>query len=345
MKLPKVKVVDFFSGCGGTSAGLQEAGMEILAGIDIDEDSADSFGRNFPGANVFRTNILDLDTKVIEGLLPRRDYVLFAGCAPCQPFSKQQKNRITTDPRRTLLLEFLRFILDLRPEFVLVENVPGIQSVEPGSGPFDKFVRSLKAEGYSIDYGVLTAAEFGVPQVRKRLVLVASLVSEVRLPPRTHGDDLESFSSVRDWIGHLPPIDAGARSTSDRDHSSMKLSPINLERIRATPEGGGRADWPPRLRLKCHSEYNGHSDVYGRLSWDRPASGLTTRCISYSNGRFGHPEQDRAISVREAALLQTFPRDFQFAGTLTSRARQIGNAVPPLVARRTGEALVQSLAI
>ena len=149
---------------------------------------------------------------------------------------------------------------------------------------------------------------------------------------------------MRDWIGDLPKIAAGDTHPTIPDHRAAGLSALNLKRIRATPEGGGNRDWSDELRLKCHEDATGYSDVYGRMSWDRPASGLTTRCISYSNGRFGHPEQDRAISVREAACLQTFPMDFQFAGSLSSMARQIGNAVPVRLAEAVGRHVAKHLA-
>jgi len=147
-------------------------------------------------------------------------------------------------------------------------------------------------------------------------------------------------STVADWISGLESLDAGQQSSSDPDHQAMALSLLNRERILSTPEGGGRGDWPVHLVLKCHEGHRGHSDVYGRLSWDKPAAAMTTRCISYSNGRFGHPSECRAISLREAACLQTFPRNYRFLGTLTSKARQVGNAVPPLMAQKIGETII-----
>lgn len=185
--------------------------------------------------------------------------------------------------------------------------------------------------------------DYGVPQVRRRLVLVASRVSAVRLPMPTHGQGKKPVATVQDWISGLPRLEAGAVDSFDPDHAAAALSELNLRRIQATPMGGNRLDWPEDLRLDCHQGHSGHTDVYGRMSWDKPSPGLTTRCVSYSNGRFGHPEQDRAISVREAALLQTFPLTLKLSGTLTSKARQIGNAVPPLMAERIGEALIRSL--
>ncbi len=169
---------------------------------------------------------------------------------------------------------------------------------------------------------------------------MASLLGSIELPEATHGDGKLPFSTVRQWIGELPPLNAGDTHPNDPVHRASVLSALNLRRIQVTQEGKGREGWPEDLLLDCHRTHGGHSDVYGRLAWDRPAAGITTRCISLSNGRFGHPEQDRDLSAREAASLQTFPRTYQFAGALTSIAKQVGNAVPPLMARRLGEAIV-----
>jgi DNA (cytosine-5)-methyltransferase 1 len=334
-----VAVVDFFSGCGGTSLGFRDAGMSIVAGIDNDPNAASTFRLNFPEARFFERDIREVPSEEIGSVLRRRGKVLFSGCAPCQPFSKQNRGRGGPDPRRFLLGEFQRFVVDLRPDFVVVENVPGIQRIEANS-PLSYFVSALKDSQYSVDYSVLAASDFGVPQTRRRLVLVASLDHGALMPRPTHGPGRSPVTTVRDWIVDLPAIAAGEMDPADPDHAAMKLSPLNLVRILATPEGGGRESWTPDLLLNCHEGHSGHSDVYGRLAWDRPASAMTTRCLSYSNGRYGHPDQPRAISLREAALLQTFPRSFRFAGSLTSRGRQVGNAVPPLLAQRVGEALL-----
>jgi DNA (cytosine-5)-methyltransferase 1 len=192
---------------------------------------------------------------------------------------------------------------------------------------------------YAVDVRVIDCRDFGVPQRRNRLVLLASKLGPIILPSGTYGTGRQnsSFTTVRDWIGNLPPIRAGEEHPSVLHHRAASLSPLNLRRIRATPEGGGREHWPQGLLARCHrGGYGGHIDVYSRLSWDLWSSGLTTRCISYSNGRFGHPDQDRALSVREAALLQTFPAEFTFTGSLNSMARQIGNAVPVLLAEALG---------
>ncbi|SDI80497.1 DNA (cytosine-5)-methyltransferase 1 [Paraburkholderia phenazinium] len=332
-----IKVFDFFSGCGGTSCGFNKAGLDVAFGLDIDPDAAATFRLNFPGAAFHEGDICSLPTDALATLIgPRRDPLLFSGCAPCQPFSKQNRQRKKSDPRRKLLSEFARFVQAWLPEYVFIENVPGMQKIRTADGPLGGFTKLLSSLGYSVDIGIVPALWFGVPQTRERLVLLASRIGTVGLPKPTHGTSKKPFATVQDWIADLPPLQAGEESRDDPDHRAAHLSDLNLQRIKATPEGGGRQHWPKELWLACHSDYSGHTDVYGRLSWAKPAAGLTTRCISYSNGRFGHPEQHRAISVREAACLQTFPRKYRFIGSLESKARQIGNAVPPEMARAIG---------
>lgn len=325
-------VVDFFSGCGGTSVGLRSAGATIAVAIDNDPDAAATFQRNFPEARFIERDIRSLDVNELEGYLPDGP-LLFAGCAPCQPFSNQNRQKRRSDERRPLLGEFQRFVERYQPEYVIVENVPGLQRIGD-KGPLPAFEAMLKQRDYDVKTTILRVGDYGVPQQRRRLILVASRVGPAALPV-----DVGFRANVRSAIDGLPAISAGEQHPDDPDHRSMKLSPLNLERIRATPEGGGRFDWPDHLVLDCHKNHTGHSDVYGRMSWDEPASGLTTKCLSYSNGRFGHPDQDRAISAREAALLQTFPQDFMFEGPLSSKGRQIGNAVPPRFAEAVGLAL------
>jgi len=347
MATPHINVVDFFSGCGGTSCGFQNAGMNVLLGLDHDSDSGDTFRLNFPSASFLKA---DLQTLPVENLFdskvrPLDGYLLFSGCAPCQPFTKQRTDRRGNDERRTLLSTFEKFIAHWLPDLVFVENVPGLQKVDRKPGPFAGFLKMLKKLGYFTDYAVVRASDYGVPQRRERLVLMASRIGSVALPRPSHGLDGKKLAVVRDWISALPPLSAGETDANDPDHRAAALSDLNLARIRATTEGGGRENWPESLLLNCHRGHVGHSDVYGRLSWTKPASALTTRCVSYSNGRFGHPEQDRAISLREAACLQTFPRTWQFSGSLESRARQVGNAVPPLMAEAIGREFVRHVSM
>jgi DNA (cytosine-5)-methyltransferase 1 len=311
--------------------------MDVAMGLDIDPDAADSFRANFPKAKFLLGDIRAMDAEVLRPIIGRRrSPLLFCGCAPCQPFSKQNRNQSSKDPRRDLLAEFSRFVEYWLPEFVFIENVPGLQKVKGKNGPFNKFSKLLSELGYSHVSDIVPAMSFGVPQTRKRLVLLAQRAGQASLPPPSHGPLGKPCATVRDAIAHLPPIQAGETHQSDPQHQAAVLSELNLKRIAHTPEGGGREAWPSELQLDCHKVHEGHRDVYGRLAWDRMASGLTTRCISYSNGRFGHPEQHRALSVRESALIQTFPPDYHFSGNLASRARQIGNAVPPAMALAVG---------
>jgi DNA (cytosine-5)-methyltransferase 1 len=342
----RIKVFDFYSGCGGTSAGLQAAGMEVVFGLDIDPDAGATFRCNFPRAHFLRKDLTHLRANRIEALVRehRGNPILFCGCVPCQPFSKQSPHRKKVkDDRIPLLSHFGRFVRYFLPEFVLVENVPGLQAITGEPGPLPAFVRLLQNLGYQLAMGTIDCRDYGVPQKRRRFVLLASKIGSIELPPKTHGTRTgrNGFSTVGEWISDLPPIEAGEECTSVLNHRAASLSPLNLRRIKATPPGGCRLDWPSELALACHATHSGHTDVYGRLRMDQPASALTTRCISLSNGRFGHPLQNRALSVREAASLQTFDRDFRFFGNLNSMARQIGNAVPTLLARCLGEQFVR----
>ena len=341
-KLSQLRLFDFFSGCGGTSIGFAQAGMDIAFALDFDADASATFKLNLPRAQLIGLDIRNVDAEVLRPLMrTRATPVLFCGCAPCQPFSKQNRQARTHDPRRSLLMNFGRFVSRWKPEYIFVENVPGLQNVDDDDGPLSEFTALLEKLGYLYSIDVVSALSYGVPQTRKRLILLASFEPGLEIPRGAYGPEALPASTVRDWIGWLPPIEAGETSDVDPDHRAAQLSKLNLARIKATPEGGGRENWPKRLWLDCHRGYVGHSDVYGRLAWDRPAAGLTTRCISYSNGRFGHPDQNRAISVREAPCLQTFPTNYRFSGSLESKGRQIGNAVPPLMAKAIGEAVMK----
>lgn len=345
MTSPKIKVFDFFSGCGGTSKGLQTAGMDIVLGLDIDKDSEATYLANFLGAEFIRQDISSVETQSIKNAIQKcgSSPLLFCGCAPCQPFTKQNTLKKTDDVRAPLLNEFQRFVEYYEPEYVFVENVPGMQKIKNEKSPFTDFITALKLKGYSVSYAVKAAQNYGVPQYRRRLVLIASRLGYIDLPGETHGEgeNKEKYATVWDYISDLPSIRAGEEHPEIPNHRAANLSELNLKRIKAMPPGGSRKDWPDELKLDCHAEnYSGHTDVYGRMKWNAPASGLTTRCISLSNGRFGHPDQDRAISAREAACLQTFPMDFVFHGNLGSVARQIGNAVPVKLAEVFGQHII-----
>ncbi len=340
-EIAQIRVADFFCGCGGTSAGLRRAGMDICLGLDFEPEAGRTYRQNFPEAAFIEADIADVHPDQIAAAIGGgHGPLLVSACAPCQPYSTFVGQR-AKDPRRTLLLKLIPFIRRLRPTYVFIENVPGLKTANANAGTFSRFCKALRTQGYELTSGVVDCQGYGVPQRRRRLVLLASRAGAVALPEPTHGPGTEqSLSTVWDWIGDLPAIEAGERHPEVPDHLVSAVTDINLQRLRATPPGGGRADWPLELQLDCHKNHRGHSDVYGRMHADGQAPVLTTKCTSISNGRFGHPFEDRPISVREAACLQTFPRDFLFSGGIKSATRQVGNAVPVLLAQRMGEAFV-----
>lgn len=339
--MPKINVIDFFCGCGGTSAGLQKAGMNILAGIDFDKNAIATYAKNFPNALVFNTNIKELNTSSIEAILTphKREILVFAACAPCQPFSKQNRYKNSTDERICLLDEFHRFVKKFCPDYILLENVPGMQKIS--EGPFTRFIQLLEENGYQYDSAVKNVVNYGIPQSRKRLVLIASRHGTIKLPEETYGKGKLPYNTIRKYIEKYPSLQAGEKNNDIPNHQCAKLSPILLQRISALKEGQDRRSWDDSLKLQCHKNHKGHTDVYGRLSWDKPSVTLTTKCISLSNGRFGHPEQNRALSVREAAALQTFDDSFIFCGNLGSTAKQVGNAVPVDFAKILGKQIIE----
>lgn len=241
-----IKVFDFFSGCGGTSQGFKQAGFDVAFGLDFDYDAACSFKLNFPEAKFINADIRTIATNCIDELfeINSSSLTLFSGCAPCQPYSRQNSNKKKDDPRLDLLKEFSRFVEYYLPDFVFIENVPGMQNLKKNEGSFKKFINMLSFHGYNVDFKVLPAAWFGVPQTRERLVLLAAKNYNAVLPIQTHGLEDSPYSTVRDWIGSLPPISAGETHPTIPDHVSARLSDINLQRIKATLEGGGRESWP-----------------------------------------------------------------------------------------------------
>ena len=343
-----MKAIDLFCGAGGLTNGLRRAGWDVVAGIDVDGAAEATYRRNNPASRFVRADlreVTDDDARALAHGVPSRE-LLLAGCAPCQPFSKQRGRRgVRGCPDATLLREFARLVVLLRPRAVLMENVPGIAAV-PGFSSFRRFVRTLRERGYDCGHGVLNARDFGVPQHRRRRVLLAVEDAPARLPDPRVPDAGAGCATVRGAIARFPAIEAGETHPDVPNHHAARLSPLNLERIRATPvDGGSRRDWKTELVLDCHRPAGaGFSDVYGRMWWDRVAPTLTSRCNSLSNGRFGHPEQNRAVSLREAAALQTFPDDYEFFGAKNAIARWIGNAVPVAFAETLGAAIMQAAA-
>ena len=339
-----MKAYDFFCGAGGLTRGLLNAGIEVVAGFDCDESCQSTYEYNnsrakFAVANIRETGQNDLG---LTGRRGRYDDVLFVGCAPCQPFSLQSKrNGHWRDA--TLLGDFGRLVEAVLPGYVLIENVPGIVRVR-GFSTYRRFLRMLVRNDYQYVDRFLNAKYYGVPQNRLRLVLLATRHGLPTLPEPLFGKGFRPFRTVRQAISHFPAIAAGESDSEVPNHVAASVSELNLDRLRNTPvDGGDRRSWPEHLKLKCHmGDYKGHTDVYGRMRWDSPAPALTSRCNSISNGRFGHPTQDRAISLREAAAIQSFPDGYVFFGSNNHISTQIGNAVPVRFAEQIGKHLLVS---
>jgi len=344
--LKRLTAVDFFCGAGGMSYGLHCAGVSVLGGVDHDADCRRTYEANIPSARYLMEDITRLSETKLAGYfgLSRDDEsLIFCGCSPCQFWSKVRTERAKSRKTAFLLRQFERFIAYFRPGFVVVENVPGLRTKKEHT-ILPQFLSFLRVNKYAYDDGIVDAADYGVPQHRHRYLLLATrLQKAIMLPPGRADLSL----TVRRFIGHgLPSLAAGERDAGDPLHRAAILSPKNLERVRTTrADGGDRSCWRdnPSLQIPAYEGRDGiFRDVYARMFWDRPSPTITTRFNSLSNGRFGHPEQDRAITLREGAILQTFPRSFCFHGqSQSSIARQIGNAVPPAMATRIGRRLLQ----
>lgn len=343
-----VKAIDLFCGAGGLTHGLIKSGINVIAGYDIEESCKFAYEYNNK-AQFITQDITTLDPNEIRYLLHGSPYTLLAGCAPCQPFSayaRGAKQRSTIkDSRWDLLTNFGQIVSEVKPDFVTMENVPGLAEEQV----FRSFLSLLVEHGYNIDFRIIFCPDYGMAQTRKRLVLVASRICSIFLPQPSHTP--ETYQTVFDAIGHLPPIAAGQTHPEDSLHRSSSLSNLNLKRIQASKPGGSWMDWPEDLRANCHKKASGitYPSVYGRMKWGEPAPTITTQCNGYGNGRFGHPEQDRAISLREAAIFQSFPDTYQFTPSkeetpsLVSLAKMIGNAVPVRLGEIVGQSILLAL--
>lgn len=333
------EVVDLFCGIGALSHGLMLSGFNIVAGYDIDARCKYAFEKNNK-ANFFTRDVAKLTAEEIQSHYTGTSPSVLAGCAPCQPFSTY-KHRYDEDPKWNLVTKFAELAVTIQPDIVTMENVPALLNFKNGS-VFKEFCNQLESAGYFINWSVAKCEEFGIPQSRRRLVMVAAKSVKVGSLKPTH----MKTPSVREAIGALRKIEAGQTDTLDSLHTSRSLTEINLRRIRASKPGGTWRDWPKSLRANCHRKPSGRtfSGVYARMAWDKPSPTMTTQCYSYGSGRFGHPEQDRAISLREAAIFQSFPRDYIFLPpeeklSFTEVGRWIGNAVPVKLAEEIGNLL------
>ncbi len=322
--------IDLFSGCGGVSEGLRQAGFRVAAAVEIDDLAAETYSRNHPRTALFNSDIREVDPRQLRRAAFNRGerISVLAACAPCQGFSRlrtRNQGPMSKDPRNDLVLRVLPFVEELKPLAVMLENVPGAQHA-----PQMVVVReALEAEGYKFQEAVLDVADFGVPQRRRRFILIGARRSMPRFPERA-----KERSTVRQAIAHLPQ--PGGSGDPLHDVAARRAAKTEDLIARIPLDGGSRTALPAEHQLRCHQENDGFFDVYGRMWWDRPSPTITGGFVNPSKGRFLHPSEHRTITPREAALLQGFPPDYYFSMRRGKYgvAELIGNAVPPEFARR-----------
>jgi DNA (cytosine-5)-methyltransferase 1 len=339
-----IKAVDLFCGAGGLTRGLEAAGINVVTGVDIDPACEYPFTANNRAAFLLKS-VEDITGSDFTDAFKGAELTLLAGCAPCQPFSTYSKGKSSpTDKRWNLLSHFARLVKELQPDLVTMENVPLLAK----QAVFARFVSVLKEDGFSVFYKVVDCADYGVPQHRQRLVLLASKHGPIEIISPTVKIGLHK--TVRKAIEGLAPLQAGAICPEDPLHQASELSPLNLKRIRASKAGGTWRDWDKDLIAACHKRKTGNTypSVYGRMVWDEPSPTMTTQFFGFGNGRFGHPQQNRAISLREGAILQSFPRNYKFAAKngpiyIKTVGRLIGNAVPVKLGKAIGTSIIRHI--
>lgn len=343
--MKKPVVIDLFAGCGGGSMGFVRQGFRIGAAVEIDRDAADAYFLN-TRARPIRRNVRWVTGPQLlnKAGLSEGECTLLFGCPPCQGFSvmRQGSEQIPVDViRNELPQEYLRLVRSIKPRHIAFENVPGMMKGK-WLPHFEVLLEGLEGAGYACVWDVVDAVDYGVPQYRKRLLLIGSKVADPTLPTPTHGPGRpERHRTVRDAIGDLLTLKSGEYDEDDALHAARCHSDLALQRLSALPEGGSRRDLPKDLQLECHKGHTGHNDVYGRMSWDRPAPTLTSGCTNVTRGRFGHPKQARAITLREAMLLQTFPPEATLVGTEGTMALQVGNAIPTILAEAVAAVVLE----
>ena len=339
-QLREPTAIDVFCGCGGVTHGLQAAGFRVLAGIELNQAGRAAFRANHPSVRrlYFDVRKVKSSTVMADLGLDVGDLDLLTGCSPCQGFSRMRtrnRRKAANDERNDLVFDFVRLIEGLLPKTILFENVPGLTS----DWRFSVMIGRLRKKSYRLSYETINLADYGVPQRRKRLILVGS-----RLGPLAVSLVKAPHQNVRRAIGHLVKPD----ESDDPLHRSLSVHCAEvMERIRKTPKNGGsRSDLGPDAQLPCHQRIDGYRDVYGRMHWDKPSPTITRYCTNPSKGRYLHPEQDREITLREASLLQTFPPDYQFPHARYGRgavASMIGEALPPVFAEKLGALINEHL--
>lgn len=340
-----IAAIDLFCGAGGLTHGLVKAGISVVCGVDVDPVCRFPYEQNNPSKFILQ-DVSSLTGCDLLQEFGKAGTKILVGCAPCQPFSRyaQSVNR-SGDQKWVLLDQFWRLVSESGPTIVSMENVPELAR----HSIFKEFVRQLKEAGFFVSFSNVYCPDYGIPQQRTRLVLLASLLGDISLLPRTHLP--AKYRTVKQAIEKLPILSRGEVNAKDSLHRACKLSELNVKRILASKPGGCWRDWPAGLVAQCHQQESGktYPSVYGRMEWDCPSPTITTQFFGFGNGRFGHPEQDRAISLREGAILQSFPRSYQFAASseevsFAKIGRLIGNAVPVRLGEIIGKTIINHIA-
>lgn len=344
--MKKYSAIDIFCGIGGLTHGLEKVGIPVLAGFDIDSRCEYAYNVN-NNSNFHCKDISSLSSEYIKSTYWNDDKIkILVGCAPCQPFSNHQnKNRNRTEHKKwNLLKEFERLVVETQPHIVSMENVPNLKNQKI----FHDFVKFLKNEKFYVSFQNVYCPDYGIPQKRRRLVLLASKFKQINLVQKTH--DPSKYVTVRNTIVDLALVESGEIDPHDPLHRTTKLSKVNIDRIKQSRPNGTWEDWDEELILNCHKKESGKSykSVYGRMSWDEPAPTITTQFYNYGTGRFGHPDQNRALTLREGAMLQTFPKSYKIYNpeipfSISKTAVHIGNAVPVKLGEVIGETILEHL--
>ncbi len=335
------KVVDLFCGVGGLTHGFVNESFDVVAGYDIDSSCRFAYEEN-NDATFFQKDISTVEGKEILELFGDTDVKILVGCSPCQPFSTYSYKH-QDENKYSLLNQFARLVTEVQPDIVSMENVPRL--AEFNKAPiFSTFLQTLKNNGYKTSWEIVHCPDYGIPQNRNRLVLLASKYGKIKLIPKTHTP--ENYVTVEDTIKNLESLESGQISKTDFLHRASKLSSLNLKRIKQSTQGGSwKVDWDESLWLECHKKDTGKNyvSVYGRMKWDEPAPTMTTHCTGLGNGRFGHPEQDRAITLREASLFQTFPPNYKFAESSNFNVKKISTHIGNSVPVKLGQVIAKSI--
>ena len=334
--------VDLFCGGGGLSQGLKEAGFTVVSGVELDLGAAETYRENHPQTQLFVRDIRTIKGKDLVDTSPIGRIDLIAACPPGQGFSTLTTKYKREDERNSLIFEFVRLVEEIRPKTIMMENVPGLATGR-GKSFFSKALARLEAVGYVLDYKICDVAKYGVPQHRRRLVLLGALGKQIKVAEETHGlgKGRMPYRTVRNTISHIPkPTEFNSRiaeggAVKTNWNVVRHLSRVNIERLKSLPSESDRRQLPDYLRPECHKGNDkGFCNVYGRMKWDEPSPTITGGCTTFSKGRFGHPDQNRTISVLEAALLQTFPETYVFQSpSIEVTCKIIGNALPPEFAK------------